>query len=480
MKGFTIKKPTIILLAIGIFVAANLFLSPFSFRLDFSKGKAYTLSAATEKIISNLKEAVEIKFFVSSDLPTRLLPIKNDVVDFLNEYKKEGKKITVKIADPKKNEKDLQEIQEAGIPQLQFSQLENNKYALTNAYFGIIIKVKDKKEIIAQATDIGSLEYNLTAAIYKLTGKKEGKIAVIGKNEIFDSNEDDLYTLKKVLRQQFSLDFIQEKINSDYDALLVFDNNEKKYTKEEIEEIKKYLDKKGKAVFFVDGVWIDKALISKKADHNLFDFLKSWGVEVNRDLVLSTSAELVNFGNANIQFFTAYPFWLKTGVFNGQTGFFSNINVLIFPWVSSLKINKKNGIDVVELVKTTKRSWNQKDNYILNPQQIPPPQAKDLKQFIIAAQAKKKDSGEIILISSSRFVQQRYLSQNSDNLEFVLNILNELASGGALSGIRQRTVAFYPLPDLPENQKDIFKYLNIFLLPSLLGLFGTVRLLRRR
>jgi hypothetical protein len=50
---------------------------------------------------------------------------------------------------------------------------------------------------------------------------------------------------------------------------------------------------------------------------------------------------------------------------------------------------------------------------------------------------------------------------------------------GALLGIRQRVVLFYPLPELPENQKDLFKYLNIFLLPSIFGLLGVFRLTKR-
>ena len=41
-------------------------------------------------------------------------------------------------------------------------------------------------------------------------------------------------------------------------------------------------------------------------------------------------------------------------------------------------------------------------------------------------------------------------------------------------------VSFYPLPGLPESQKDMFKYINILLLPALFGLWGGVRLFKRR
>ena len=115
----------------------------------------------------------------------------------------------------------------------------------------------------------------------------------------------------------------------------------------------------------------------------------------------------------------------------------------------------------------------------MDPQNIPNPQSNDLKSFPITAYIKNKNQAEIVVIPCSRFVLERYLSRTANNLEFVLNVLNNLASGGALSGIRQRVVTFYPLPDLPENQKDLFKYLNIFLLPTIFGLWGGFRLIKK-
>jgi len=186
---------------------------------------------------------------------------------------------------------------------------------------------------------------------------------------------------------------------------------------------------------------------------------------------------LVNFGNQLFQFITPYPFWIKTSVFSQNQPFFSNIQQLLFPWVSEIEIKDKNKAS--PLVFTSKKSWEQKENFILDPQSIPEPNPKDLKQFITSSYAKNKNQGEIVVIPSSRFIQERYLSRTNDNLEFVLNLLNNLVAKGALSGIRQRVVLFYPLPELSENQKDLFKYLNIFLLPSIFGLLGVFRLKKR-
>jgi ABC-type uncharacterized transport system involved in gliding motility auxiliary subunit len=480
-----LEKWVIIVLSFLVFILANYVVSFFSFKIDLSFGKAYSLSSSTKKIIKNLDDVLNIKFFVSSDLPVRLLPLKNEVLDFLKEYQKEGKgKIIVKVLDPKKDESAKNQAQEAGLPTLQFSELQQNKYQVSSIYFGVVLSYGTKKEILPQVTNLEDLEYNLTSQIFKMTKKEVEKIAILGKEEKFNPQEDDLLTFKNAAKQQFVLDFIDissssatKEIDKIYKAVIVFDNNQKEYDSQEITAIKNYLQKGGKGLFFVDGVWVKDNLQAVPAKHNLFSVFADFGIEVKKNLLLSSSSELVNFGNQLFQFITPYPFWIKTSVFSQNQPFFSNIQQLLFPWVSQIEIKDKN--KALPLVFTSKKSWEQKENFILDPQSIPEPNPKDLKQFIISSYGKNKNQGEIVVVPSSRFIQERYLSRTNDNLEFVLNVLNNLVAKGDLSGIRQRVVLFYPLPELSESQKDLFKYLNIFLLPSIFGLLGVFRLTKR-
>ena len=480
-----VEKWVIVVLSFLVFILANYVVSLFSFKIDLSFGKAYSLSSSTKKIIKNLDDVLNIKFFVSSDLPVRLLPLKNEILDFLKEYQKEGKgKIIVKVLDPKKDESAKNQAQEAGLPTLQFSELQQNKYQVSSIYFGLVLSYGTKKEILPQVTNLEDLEYNLTSQIFKMTKKEVEKIAILGKEEKFNPQEDDLLSFKNAAKQQFVLDFIDvssssatKEIDKIYKAVIVFDNNQKEYDSQEIGAIKNYLQKGGKGLFFVDGVWVKDNLQAVPAKHNLFSVFADFGIEVKKNLLLSSSSELVNFGNQLFQFITPYPFWIKTSVFSQNQPFFSNIQQLLFPWVSEIEIKDKN--KALPLVFTSKKSWEQKESFILDPQSIPEPNPKDLKQFITSSYAKNKNQGEIVVIPSSRFIQERYLSRTNDNLEFTLNLLNNLAAKGALSGIRQRVVLFYPLPELSENQKDLFKYLNIFLLPSIFGLLGVFRLKKR-
>ena len=84
-----------------------------------------------------------------------------------------------------------------------------------------------------------------------------------------------------------------------------------------------------------------------------------------------------------------------------------------------------------------------------------------------------------MVIASSKFIDQQFLSSTSNNIEFVVNVLNDYGSGGALSGIPLRDVSLYPLPQLDNSMKEVFKYGNVIALPAIFILYGAYRLLRR-
>ncbi len=480
------KRQFIYAVTIILFIGINFFLAGFSLRLDLSNGAAYTLSPATKKILKNLNSVVDIKFFASSDIPARLLPLKTDVVDLLAEYRQSGGgKINIQVLDPKTNSGAASQAADAGVPQIQFSQLEQDKYAVTSSYFGIALSYSKKKDVIPQVTNFSSLEYNLTSAIYKLSRKELVKVGTIGEPAPDVQGNSQLTNLTQLLSQQFTVDPLDISsssavIDPSYKTVLIFDDGQKSYSDNELSAIKSYLDQGGKAVFFVDGVSVDPSMQVTPSKSNLLPLIGDWGAGIENDLVLSSSAELVNFGNIRVSFLAPYPFWIITGDLNQQSSFFSNIQQLTYPWVSAISLKKKPGISEITLVKTTSQSWEQKGTFVLNPQTIPQPAAKDLKSFTVTADLKKPNGSEIVVIPSSRFALDQYLSQNTQNLEFILNILNELASSGALTGIRSRQVAFYPLPDLSTSQQEIFCYANILLLPLLFGVYGALRLMRRR
>ena len=59
------KMQAIVFVVLVLFFVSNFFLSTISLRLDFSKGKAYTLTEATKKILKNLDEKKSVAYDTS-------------------------------------------------------------------------------------------------------------------------------------------------------------------------------------------------------------------------------------------------------------------------------------------------------------------------------------------------------------------------------------------------------------------------------
>lgn len=463
--------------------------SLFPVRLDMSKNNAYTLSKSTRKIITSAKKPITITLYISSDLPTRVIPLKNDVSELLQEYRRGGRNVTVTTVDPKKDPKSADKLKGLGIPQLQFSQLEQNKYQTSSFYFGIAITYNDKHEVIPQVSDYQNLEYNITSAIYRLTRENAVTVGIVGENpQMQYGQQDPLSSLKKVMSQQYSVTSLDLKSalgNTDTfmkgnDALIVLERPEP-YSTEEIDLLKKFYESGKSLLVFAGGVSIDERMLDVvPSTHNLNELTATYGAMINTDLVLSTSAEYVNFGNETSQFLAPYPFWIRTNIFNAKTGLFSNLQFVSFPWASSLSLKDTKKASLTPLISSSNRSWTQKGEYALNPNAIPQPKQQDVKEYLLGVVLTNKKGGELIVIPSSRFILDQYMSRGSGNLDFALNAMDIFSSQGSLSGIRSRIVSFYPLPDMPDTQKEVYKYAAMLLFPLMWGAYGVVRLIRRK
>lgn len=485
------KNVSKIVLILALSVVGFLVFTFFPTHLDFSKNSAYTLAPATKKIIQSISKPLTIQIFLSSDLPTKLLPLKTDVLELLQEYRKTGKNISVTVLDPKNDSQAAAKAKEYSIPQMQFSQLEQNKYQVSTAYFGIVITYQDKTEIIPQVVDYSNLEYNLTAAIFRMTRAKLPAIAIVGEQAgLAQTNSDPLLLLKRALSQQYSITSVQlnsiakedrDSFIKEYSSIIVLDPKSQKYDSDEISLLKSYFESGGKLVVLSGGVTVDEQTLGASlSDNNINELTATYGATIKNNLVLSTSAEYVNFGNAQSQFLVAYPFWIRTNTFDEKSGLFANVQYFSFPWVSEVEVSQKNGVKTSPLILSSQRAWTQGEPFLLSPDAIPQPKATDLKTKTLASLVENNKGGKMIVVGSSRFTYENYIGQGSGNLDFILNTVDTFSSNGSLVGIRSRSLSAYPISDMSDAQKNMYKYAAILLFPLLWGVYGGIRLLKRK
>ena len=80
------KLQTSILLVAGIIIVLNVLGNRIFFRLDFTADQRYTLSDATNDILTNLSDPVTITAYFSEDLPPNAAKVRQDFREMLVEY----------------------------------------------------------------------------------------------------------------------------------------------------------------------------------------------------------------------------------------------------------------------------------------------------------------------------------------------------------------------------------------------------------
>ena len=484
-SNFLFSTSTSIKLVLFIFIClvTNILASLVPLRLDMSRQSAYSLSTPTKKILSKVNKPIMITVYVSSDIPSRTLPLKRDVIDFLKEYKNtSGGKIGLSFKDPTKDNKAKTEAVKAGVPQIQFSEVDKDQYKVSSSFFGLTLSDGENTAVVPQVVTVSTLEYDVTSAIYKMTRVTPQKIALVDFPQAYDPREDMFTTLKRSLGKQFEIENIKLATDSlsldpkKTRAALFIADGFLPSTKKVHKQLANYIENGGTLVVFADGVAVSDGLEVGPATHDLFDFFKKYGIVLNKNLALSFSAQSATFATGLGGFVVKYPLWVATSEFSKQTSDFINITQLMFPWASSVSIIPSTIAKT--LVKSPSNSWVQTKNFIVIPNGIPAPQKNKLSSYSLIAES-SVNTGRLLVIPSARFVREQYLAQAQGNVEFVVNVLNRYVSGGALSGIRARATLTNPLKPLNNEQKDRVRFRILGILPAIFLLLGGFRLFKR-
>lgn len=491
------KKSAIVIFSIALFIFSNIFILLVSLRVDLSSGKAYTLSDSTRKMVNKLDKELNLDFYISSHLPARLQPLKREIIDVLTEYKRINNKILFTTIDfnPNEDSDTLKKAQELGINPIPVRAQSQSEVSLSEVYIGLAIRYGEKQSALPQIVDLSDLEYNITSAIFQMTQAKLPKIAVVGIPNSTYPQEDNISFFKQYAGRLFDIQNLSSsklpdptevledsnsfKLDPSIKTLLVVDNPQNTYSEDELKEIEKYMAY-GNSIFMLNGIKIDDNLMTYDSEKGLIGLLNKYGIAIEPNLILSTRSEFVNMGGDGFPLLIPYPLWIWSSDFKENTNILSGISRVTFPWASSVRaIKNANGYIAKEIVFSGKESWEQKQEFNLSPENIPDPKQEDLKIYPLIVESTKKAKPSILAIGSSRFIFNNYLSRQSQNLEFIINLMGNYASDGALSGITKRAVNIYPIPSFPENIQEIFKFANILFLPGLLAIYGIFRLWKR-
>lgn len=512
-----------VLLVAGIIIFINILITPMVLRIDLTQGKIYTISKSTKKIVKNLKSPITLKVYISDpeELPEEVISIRQDVLDLVDEFRKiSGGNIAVEKINPTGNNKLTEEAYSYGIMPLQGGKIKQTQVDIKQYFAGIAIVYQDTFVTIPGIGDINNLEYEITAAIHKMTRDKVPLIGIV-----LGHDENLLDDIKEILKKQYEVRDITttnlEKIPDSYDVLLV-SGPKKDFSEKEQYMLDQFVMRGGKLVVLMDGAEINREfLMATPANTSMNSLIEPYGIKVNSDIVLDPVSNLLvpfqirdqgGFGGRILMGYPPYPIILPKGL-NKDSVITEKLPSLTLPFPSSLTINNKNSeTKITELVKTTNKSFTiDANNAILAPDQLKSYPVKDQKAHTIAAlmtgkitsafqgkpipkgdesikeSVKDKEflsettSGAVLVIGSNRFIELDSLRLWPENFVLLANALDVMSQGEALVDIRSRGLANRPLNPIDEKTATWIKYGNILaslLLSLVVG--GTMYFVRKR
>lgn len=479
----------------GILAVLNFFSYNLFHRFDLTETNDYSISKISRKAAEGLDDIVNIRVYFSENLPSQYINLRQEVSDILDEYASFSQgKVRVEFKDPKDDKELEKELYLAGIPQLQFNVMEKDKYEVVNGYLGMIVYYGDKKESIPVIENTENLEYQVTLAIKKVTGKAGGVIGMLTSHGSLDLSKDisiaakkldELYDIEKVDLQEVSE--IPQSIDT-----LVIPGPKEKFAIAEQKKIDSYLMSGGSILVLWDGVGIDQGLQHVPNETGLDGLFLKYGLKLNRDLVLDLSSGMASFSQGFFTYSVNYPFWpkiIRSG-FDQDNAAVAKLESLVLPWASSVEvIGDKAGNKISYLAKTSDNSWNQSDNFDLNPQTAKASKnasksfalaIADFGRFQSAFDNRPTEAGKIIAVGDSDFMTDNFLRNTPDNLIFFLNIIDSLSLDEDLINIRSKGIFERPLRDVDEGARAAIRYGNVFGMTVIVVVAGLARYFLRQ
>ena len=492
-----------IFFVIAILAVVNFLSYQIFARWDLTQNNRHSISSASIETVENLEDVVNIKVYLSENLPNRYIKLRRDIRDTLNEYQaySDGK-MKVEFINPEKElDNPRRKLRMLGIPQIQFNVMKKGSYKVARGYMGMAVQYKDNNEPIPVVKEADDLEYKITMAIKKATQEQLTKVGVLTGHGTLSLREE-MKTAYEKLKELYRVERVDLEQNDSIPAglsTLIIPGPTQEFSEKQLKALDGYLMGGGNIFLLQDGVSLqaEQRLSTKKNNTGLNDLLTKYGVKINKDLVVDKNCGQVSFSSGFMAFRTDYPLWPKIQQenFNSSVAAVSDLESMVLPWASSierLEESKATSTTITTLARSGENSWTQDSSFRVNPEQDFRPSG-NTSPSIMAAQVsgtipsaysdKRTNEGKIVLVGDSDLIKERFLGQTENsagNLIFFQNVVGSLSLEDDLISIRSQEVTDRPIISLTGEQKKMIKYFNIFSVPVVVLIIGMIRYYLRK
>jgi ABC-type uncharacterized transport system involved in gliding motility auxiliary subunit len=437
-----------VIVILAIVSVANVLANRYNKSYDSTANKRYSLSDQTAKIVKGLKQDAAITYY---DRQSGFQSAK----DLLDRYSTLSSRIRVQYIDVEKNP---QVARAAGVTKLGTS----------------FVEIGTKKEEAKSVT-----ESEITGAIIrdlKTTARTVCFVSGSGEHQLDDTQRNGFSRLKDILaKDQYTSKSISllEKAEIPPDCtVVVIAGPQSEYVQPAVDAIKKYVEQGGRAMILLDApLKIGRPTADNTA---LTDLLQSWGVSMDKDLLLDLSpvGQLIGLGPeiALVSTYDSHP--IVDEMKGTATG---------FPLSRSMTVKNTDKTNVQKLFESSASSLAtaKLDSPNVNPSD---PNNKKGPLTIGAAGSyttgKENSEGRFVVVGSSSWPANSFINFNG-NGDLALNALNWLASDEDLISIRPKEQENRNV-NMTRAQFNWVRLSSQFLLPGALLLAGVSVWWRRR
>jgi ABC-type uncharacterized transport system involved in gliding motility auxiliary subunit len=439
-----------IVVILAVLVVANFLANRYNKSFDATANKRFTLSDQTKKVVGDLKQDVTISYF---DRATGMQPAK----DLLDRYQLLSPKLHIQYVDLLKN------------PTLARAESVTREGEA-------VVTVGARRED-AKTFD----EEGVTGALIRALKGGEREVCVVaghGEHRLDDSSQDNGFSgfQSIVQKDNYKVQSInlQQKAEVPADCtVLVVAGPTGDYIQPEVDAIKKYVEGGGRALFMLDP---PLKLWRKQVSDNpaLEALLESWGVTVDKNLLLDESAASQLLGGGPtapvVLQYDSHP--IVSDLTNISTA---------FPLSRSLETKNTDKTTITKLFSTSADSFAT-TNLASAEIRIDPNKDKH-GPFTLAVAgtytgAKPSDSGRLVVVGNSSWASNQALGF-SGNRNLLLNMVNWLSSDEDLISIRPKEPEDRRIT-LTRQQFAMVRSVSQFILPLFVIVIGMMVWLKRR
>lgn len=494
-----------------LLVCVNFVARQWYVRWDVTEDKAYSLSAGTRELLKNLPEDVTLKLFYSRELGNRDSYIKayaERVQDLLREYVNYGRgAVSLEVYDPKPDSDEEEWAQKYGVVGNPVNPLQADEVF----YFGLVAEAADQHQTIPFLAPQRErfLEYDISRLIYQVLNPRKKTVGIVSSLPVAGSEMPRFMMRMRRPEEQARPWVFVEELRKTYDVVTVSTNDTvipptvdvllvihpKNFPDTLLFAIDQYVLAGGKAIVFVDpacNVDAEDTGVGFKLPgaSNLDKLFSAWKIEVPRTAVIDMdNPTTVSMGGNRAE---AVPSWITvTGDMLNQDDVTSaELNLLVIPVASHVKNLDPTNTTFTALIRTSKNVM-EKDVFAAQRS------VRDLRDgfvsanepFVLAAritgkfasafpQGKPgapeetngvlkvaKQPATIVVVTDVDLLADQYNFQEinifgfrayrpfNNNIDFVLNVVDQLAGDPNLIAIRSRAKFERPFVVVKELER---------------------------